>query len=87
MQITNLFNATCSLYTKLLIKDKKGRRRFYDIMIRANETSIENKWVSEIGVLNEHDFVNYNRALKGLKEETLKDFQFKINNKIFFYIA
>ena len=51
-------------------------------MIRANETSLENKWVREIGVLNEHDFVNHNRALKDLKEVTLKDFQFKINNKI-----
>ena len=82
VQITNLFNVTCSLYTKFLIKDKKGCRRFYDIMIRANETCLENKWVREIGVLNEYDFVNHNRALKDLKEVTLKDFQFKINNKI-----
>ena len=43
-------------------------------MIRTNETSLENKWVREIDVLNEHDFVNHNRALK-----YLKDFQFKIN--------
>ena len=34
--------------------------------------------------LNEHDFVNHtsNNALKDLKEVTLKDFQFEINNKI-----
>ena len=51
VHITNLFNVTYSLYTKLLIKDKKGCRRFYDIMIRANEKSIENMWVREIGVL------------------------------------
>ena len=82
VQMTNLFNVTCSLYTKFLINDKKGCRRFYDIMIRANETNIENKWVREIGVINEHDFVNHNRALKDLKEITLKDFQFKISNKI-----
>ena len=44
--------------------------------------STENKWVREIGVLNEHYFVNQNRALKDLKEVTLKGFQFKINNKI-----
>ena len=42
--------------------------------------STENKWVREIAVLNEHDFVNQNRALKDLKEVTLKGFQFKINN-------
>ena len=51
-------------------------------MIRANETSIENEWVREIGVLNEYDFVNYDRALKNFKEVTLNDFQLKINNKV-----
>ena len=41
VHITNLFNVTCSLYTKFLIKDKKECGTFYDIMIRANETSTE----------------------------------------------
>lgn len=78
----NLFNVNCSLYTQFLIKDKKGCRRFYDIMIRANEITVDNKWVREIGALNEHDFTTYNRTMKDLKEVTLKDFQYKINNKI-----
>ena len=54
----NLFNVTSNLYTQFLLKDKKGCRRFYDIMIRANEITFENKWVREIGILNEYDFVN-----------------------------
>ena len=33
----NLFNVTSNLYTHFLLKDQKGCRRFYDIMIRANE--------------------------------------------------
>lgn len=80
--IINRFNVTCSLYTQFLMKDKKGCRRIYDLMIKANETNLENKWVREIGVLNEHDLTNYNNVMKDLKEVTLKDFQFKINNKI-----
>ena len=59
----NLFNVTSNLYTQFLLKDKKGCRRFYDIMIRANDMTFENKWVREIGILNEYDFVNYNRAM------------------------
>ena len=51
-------------------------------MIRANERTFENKWVREIGILNEYGFVNYNTAMKDLKEVILKDFQFKINNKL-----
>ena len=51
-------------------------------MIRANEMTFENKWIREIGILNEYDFVNYNRAMKDLKEVILKDLQFIINNKI-----
>ena len=64
----NLFNVTSHLYTQFLLKDKKGCRRFYDIMIRAKDMTFENKWVREIGILNEYDFVNYNRAMKDLKE-------------------
>ena len=64
------------------VEDLVRCRRFYDIMIRTNVTTFENKWVREIGILNEYDFVNYNRAMKDLKEVIFKDFQFKINNKI-----
>ena len=44
--------------------------------------TFENKWIREIGILKEYDFVNYNRAVKDLKDVILKDSQFKINNKI-----
>ena len=63
----NLFNITSNLYTQFLLKDKKGCRRLYDIMIRVYEMTFENKWEREIVILNEYDFVNYNRAMKDLK--------------------
>ena len=44
--------------------------------------TLENKWLREVGNLNENDFVNHNRVIKNLKEVTLQDFQFKITNKI-----
>lgn len=75
--IINRFNVTCSLYTQFLMKDKKGCRRIYDLMIKANETNLENKWVREIGVLNEHDLTNYNNVMKDLNEVTLKIFSSK----------
>ena len=51
-------------------------------MVKTDEVSIQNKCLREVGNLNENDFINYNKVLLDLKEVALKDFQFKINNKI-----
>ena len=76
------YKVACSIYTSFLIRDKKGCRRFYDIMVKTDEVSIQNKWLREVGNLNESNFFNYNKVLLDLKEVALKDFQFKVNNKI-----
>ena len=41
--ITNRFNVKCNLFVKQIIKDKKGGRRFFDIMIDADKLDIQNK--------------------------------------------
>ena len=80
--ITNAFNTTCSIYTQNLIKDKKGCRRFYDTMVGASEIIFINKWEREIGYISNDELLGYNLVIKELKEVALKDFQFKITNKI-----
>ena len=80
--ITNAFNTTCGIYTQNLIKDKKGCRRFYDTMVGASEFIFINKWEREIGYISNDELLSYNLVIKELKEVALKDFQFKITNKI-----
>ena len=80
--ITNAYNTTCSIYIQNLIKDKKGCRRFYDTMIGAKEMTFFNKWEREIGNISKDDLLSYNLVIKDLKEVALKDFQFKLINKI-----
>ena len=65
-----------------MIKDKKGCRRFYDTTVGASELMIVNKWEHEIGYISEEDLLSYNAVIKDLKEIALKDFQFKVTNKI-----
>ena len=40
------------------------------------------KWRNEIGVIQENDWHRYHSSLKKIKEVKLKNFQFKINNRI-----
>ena len=62
----NAYKVACSIYTSFLIRDKKGCRRFYDVMVKTDEVSIQNKWLREVGNLNENDFINYNKVLVDL---------------------
>ena len=80
--ILNRFNVNCNHYVQLILKDKKGRRRFYDILIKANNANFRNKWLLEVGQITEEEWENYNLAIHTLKEVKLKDFQYKLNNKI-----
>ena len=40
--ILNRFNVNCNHYVQLLLKDKKGCRQFYDILIKANNANFRN---------------------------------------------
>ena len=51
-------------------------------MVGASEHMIINKWEHEIGYISEEDLLSYNAVIKDLKEVALKDFQFKVTNKI-----
>ena len=42
----------------------------------------QEKWINEIGYINDQEWNRYNTNINDLSEVTLKDFQFKIDNKI-----
>ena len=51
-------------------------------MVGASEIIFINKWGREIGYISNDELLSYNLVIKELKEVALKDFQFKITNKI-----
>lgn len=80
--VLNRYNVNCNVYVQQLIKEKKGCRRFYDIMIAAYVCTPNNKWEREIINISEQEWQNYNEVIRSLKEAKLRDFQFKVTNKI-----
>ena len=73
---------TCNIYIKELIKTKKGSRIFYDIFVGVNEYFPQGKWQAEIGNITENEWKLYFLNIKQCHEVKLRDFQYKINNKI-----
>ena len=68
---------------KLILKDKKGCRRFYDLMTQfKKKTELTNKWMQELGFLNEEEHKSFYKIIRSIKEIRLKDFQYKVTNKI-----
>ena len=41
----------------------------------------QEKWINEMGYINDQEWNRYNTNINDISEVTLKDFQFKINNK------
>ena len=80
--ILNRYNVTCSTYVQQLIADKKGCGRFYDIMKAANTFILNNKWEREIAGITEREWTDYFSVIRLLQEVKLKDFQYKVTNKI-----
>ena len=75
-------NVVCNIYIQYLIKSKKGSRIFYDILVGVNEYIPLAKWQTEMGAIGEEEWKMYHRTLKLFHEIKLRDFQYKINNKI-----
>ena len=75
-------NVVCNIYLQYLIKSKKGSRIFYDILVGVNEYIPQAKWQTEMGAIGEEEWKMYHRTLKLFHEIKLRDFQYKINNKI-----
>ena len=65
-----------------LLKDKKGSRRFYDILAHVSGINITNRWIDQLGNINDKEWKLYNSSIHDINEVKLADFQFKSNNKI-----
>ena len=65
-----------------IFKDKKGSRRFYDILAHVDEMNVTHMWGNQFGNTSDKEWKLYNYSIKDIKEVKLADFQYKINNKI-----
>ena len=52
------------------------------MLIPVNEVIIPNKWINEIGDIQIGECKKINKKLNYIKEIKLRDFQFKLNNRI-----
>ena len=76
------YNVQRNCYLGLILKDKKGSRNIYDILVPVREQFINERWKTEIGNITEEEQRKVNSNLRYINEIKLRDFQFKINNKI-----
>ena len=74
----NQYNITCNVFVAHLLKDKKGSRRFYDILAHVSEINITNRWIDQLGNINDKEWKLYNSSIHDIKEVKLADFQFKV---------
>ena len=65
-----------------MIKAEKGSRVFYDTFVGVNEYIPQGKWQAEIGNISENEWKLYFLNIKQWHEVKIRDFQYKINNKI-----
>ena len=80
--LENKHNVLCNIYVKKLIKAKKGSKIFYDTFVGVNEYIPQGKWQAEMGDIRENEWKLYFLNIKQWHEIKLRDFQYKINNKI-----
>ena len=80
--LENKHNALCNIYVKKLIKAKKGSKIFYDTFVGVNEYIPQGKWQAEMGDIRENEWKSYFLNIKQWHEIKLRDFQYKINNKV-----
>lgn len=78
----NRYNVRSNVYVKYLLKDKKGCKPFYDVFAQTSTFQGNTKWEQEFGNIGDDEWKTHNLVIKSLKEVKLKDFQYKITNKI-----
>ena len=80
----NKLNVTCNIYLYLKYKanSKKGRRMFYELLTGVNDFNSQEKWRNKIRMIQENDWRRFNSSLQKIKEIELKNFHFKITNRI-----
>ena len=80
--LTTRFNIKCNIYVQQVINDKKGCRRFVDVMTSSYKSEVQNKWFQELGFITDKKLKTYDTELKYIKEIKSKDFQYKVTNKM-----
>ena len=75
------YNVICSKHVNLILKDKKGCKKIYESFIKSKK-DLPNRWQRDLGDISKEEKSQYNSALNDIKEVKLKDFQYKINNRI-----
>ena len=80
--ILSKHDVRCNVYVKYLLKDKKGCRRMYDVMVPTKSIQESSTWERDIGYITEAEVKAYNSVIPTLKEIKLRDFQYKITNRI-----
>ena len=75
------YRVPCLEITKILLKDVKGSRKLYNILTDTDSIT-PTRWATDLGNIPEEDFRKYNSVITERHDVKLKDFQFKINNKI-----
>ena len=51
-------------------------------MTQSKKIELTNKWMQELGFINEEENKSFNKVICSIKEIRLKDFQYKVTNKI-----
>ena len=76
------YNVQMNCYIRQIMKDKKGSRKIYDKIVPVKEQLNKDRWNTELGHITNEEQIKVNSSLKYINEIKLRDFQFKINNKI-----
>lgn len=76
------YNVQVNCYVFYLLRKRRGCRDIYDKIIPVNDVIVPNKWRNEVGDISTDEWKSINKNLHKIKEIKLRDFQFKINNRI-----
>ena len=55
-------------------------------MLQSKKIELNDKWMQEFGFIDTEEYKHYNKIIASVKEIKLKDFQFKVIDKILVYI-
>ena len=80
--VLHRYNVQINCYVFKLLRKKKGCRDIYDTLISANDVSVPNYWTTEIGDVSNDEWKRFSKNLIYIQEIKLRDFQYKINNRI-----
>ena len=68
----NRYNVRCNIYVQYLLKDKKGCRRLYNVMVSIKLLQQNTKWEQDVGNINEAEMRLYNSVRTLFKKSKIK---------------